>query len=609
MNFFRFLRNHSWVWVPGLTIVSFVLGCHGLSVLKPDGSLWDHLYRTMALFVMEDGGVGESSMTWSFNVARFLAPITLTLAAIFAFLEIFRVRLERLLLRFFQKDHVVLCGLGAGSLQLARDFKQLQPRMDSGSLHMVEPAKSIVIIDNEQESSLLEAAEAEQITVLRGSAHGTELLKAARVDRAAYVLMLCEKDDDNIRGAMEVFRIHEDAARGGHARPLELGVHIHDDALRERFMEHKIFRNQEDAVEVKVFSAPDTVARLLLRKHPLEVDAAGGQAERAHLLVVGFDGLGQAIAREALFTSHYANLQKLKLTVVDRGLKEGEALFRYRYPGLEHVCEVTFQECEVNSANFDQLEILNQQPPKGEKLTVALCLGDDMLNFSTALKISSLVKSHDAGDSVKILFKAHDNRGVARLLYIPGNAPSSQSPPIIPFGMAEEECNFQTVIAPGREEIAREMHTRYFEGFMARGEKAGAWASLVEWPDLPAYLQDSNRWQFEHLHVKIRLVDPRFADPKFADGDLATYAAKVSNDEFQALLEPHKKTMSRMEHDRWCAEKWLTGWEYDIKRDDDKKLHPDLVPFDELPRDIQQLDADTVNNMTDWLDILRAHNP
>ncbi len=594
--------------MPGLTIVSFVLGCHGLSVLKPDGSIWDHLYRTMTLFVMEDGGVGESGMTWSYNIARFLAPITLPMAANFSYLENFRERLKRLQLHFFHKDHVVICGLGAGSLQLARDFKQLEPRMDSGSLHLIEPAKRIVIIDNEQESSLLEEAEVEQITVLRGSAHGTELLKAARVDRAAYVLMLCARDEDNIRATMEVFRLHKDAAKGDPLRPLKLGVHIHDNALRARFMEHKIFRNQKDSIEVKVFSASDTVARLLLRRHPLEVDVAGKQAERTHLMVVGFDGLGQAIAREALFTGHHANLQKLKLTVVDHNLKEGEAYFRYRHPGLDHVCEATFLECGVNSTGFDELKILNQSPSKSEKLTVALCLGDDMLNFSTALKISSLVKSRGAGDRVKILFKAHDNRGVALLMNNPGDTPVGKAPLIIPFGMAEEECNFQTVIAPGREEIAREMHTRYFDAFIAKGEKVGAWASLVTWPDLPAHLQDSNRWQFEHLHVKIRLVDPRFADPDFANGDLTTYAAKVSNDKFQELLEPHKSNMSRMEHERWSAEKWLTGWEYAAQRDDAKKLHPDLVPYDELSKDIQQLDTNTVNNMTAWLDILRDQN-
>ena len=543
----------------------------------------------MALFVMEDGGV--SGMTWSLNVARFLAPITLTLAAVFAFLEIFRKRLERILLRY-HKDHVVLCGLGAGSLQLGRDFRKQQPK------------KRIVIIDNGQGGDLLEEADAERFQVLSGTAHGTELLKAVRVEQAAHVVMLCEKDDDNIRGAMEVFRIHEDASKGAHSRLLELGVHIHDDALRERFMEHKIFQDQEDAVEVKVFSAPDTVARLLLRKHPLEINATGKQAEHTHLMVVGFDGLGQAIARGALFTGHYANLQKPKLTVVGRDLKEGEARFRYRYPGLDHVCEITFEECDVNSTGFDQLEILKQRPPEGEKLTVALCLGDDMLNFSTALKISSIIKS---AASVNFFFKAHDNRGVARLLDIPGNAPSSQSPTIIPFGMAEEECNYETVIAPGREKIAREIHAKYINEELSKGNEVGAWASLVPWPELPSHYQNSNRWQYEHLHVKIRLVDARFADPNFADGNLATYAAKVSIDEFQKLLEPHKSTMSQMEHDRWCAEKWLTGWKYDAKRNDDKKLHNDLVHFDELSKDTQQKDIDTVNSMTDWLNILRAH--
>ncbi len=592
MKLLRFLNDSIWIVVPLLSAMALGLGLHGSAADDPQGSTWDHLYRAIALFVIEDGG--QANMTWSLNVARFMAPLALALAAILAFLNIFGARLERFLLRF-QSDHVVLCGLGAGALQLARDFKQRQP------------GRGLLIIDNGQAGDLLAEAEAERIPVLHGSAHGTELLKTAGVPRARHMVLLCDEDDDNIQGAAEVYRIHK-ASWQGTGSTLELALRIHDDALRARFMEHKIFLDQEDAVEVKVFSTPETIARLLLQQHPLEITPAGKQAERVHLVVIGFGGLGQAVAREALFAGHYANLRKLKLTVIDRDLRDAEERFRYRHPGLDKVAETEFITCEVNCASFDRLKFLAQPSPAGEKLTIAICLGGDVLNFSTALKASSLLRAAGSSDHAKLLFKARDNRGVAQLLKIHADAVSAQLPPLLPFGMAEDECNYQNVIAPGREEIARTMHTKYFDNFISRGKKAGAWASLVPWPELPAHLQDSNRWQYEHLSVKIRLVDPRFADPGFAGNDLAQYAAKVSSMEFQEMVAPHKSTMSRMEHERWSAEKWLTGWEYAAKRDDNNKLHPDLVPYDELAKDIQQLDANTVENMTDWLDILRGQN-
>ncbi len=40
-----------------------------------------------------------------------------------------------------------------------------------------------------------------------------------------------------------------------------------------------------------------------------------------------------------------------------------------------------------------------------------------------------------------------------------------------------------------------------------------------------------------------------------------------------------------MEHARWRAERWLAGWSYANipQQDEDRKLHPDLLPYDELP--------------------------
>lgn len=44
-------------------------------------------------------------------------------------------------------------------------------------------------------------------------------------------------------------------------------------------------------------------------------------------------------------------------------------------------------------------------------------------------------------------------------------------------------------------------------------------------------------------------------------------------------------------HDSWMKAYFDMGWKYGEKRDVDKKEHPDLVPFDELPKDERDKDA------------------
>lgn len=43
-------------------------------------------------------------------------------------------------------------------------------------------------------------------------------------------------------------------------------------------------------------------------------------------------------------------------------------------------------------------------------------------------------------------------------------------------------------------------------------------------------------------------------------------------------------------HDSWMQEKIDNGWVYGPERDNDKKIHPCIVPFDELPTDQQLKD-------------------
>ncbi len=42
-------------------------------------------------------------------------------------------------------------------------------------------------------------------------------------------------------------------------------------------------------------------------------------------------------------------------------------------------------------------------------------------------------------------------------------------------------------------------------------------------------------------------------------------------------------TLARNVHDTWAQERIRQGWQYGPERNDSKKLHPCLVPYDDLP--------------------------
>ena len=55
------------------------------------------------------------------------------------------------------------------------------------------------------------------------------------------------------------------------------------------------------------------------------------------------------------------------------------------------------------------------------------------------------------------------------------------------------------------------------------------------------------------------------------------------------LLELTEKLAANA-HDLWAAQRFSEGWRYGPKRDDQKKEHPDLVPYKELPESEKEYD-------------------
>jgi hypothetical protein len=69
-------------------------------------------------------------------------------------------------------------------------------------------------------------------------------------------------------------------------------------------------------------------------------------------------------------------------------------------------------------------------------------------------------------------------------------------------------------------------------------------------------------------------------------GPLLDWGADVTS-----FTEEEVEEMSRLEHERWLAERRDEGWRYGEDRDDTALVHPDLVSWDALPehrRDINR---------------------
>ena len=60
-------------------------------------------------------------------------------------------------------------------------------------------------------------------------------------------------------------------------------------------------------------------------------------------------------------------------------------------------------------------------------------------------------------------------------------------------------------------------------------------------------------------------------------------------EELESLVEQ----MSKNVHEVWAATRIAQGWTYGSQRNDEKKTHPCLVPYEELPESEREYDRNT----------------
>ncbi|HMK81369.1 MAG TPA: RyR domain-containing protein [Xanthobacteraceae bacterium] len=65
------------------------------------------------------------------------------------------------------------------------------------------------------------------------------------------------------------------------------------------------------------------------------------------------------------------------------------------------------------------------------------------------------------------------------------------------------------------------------------------------------------------------------------------------------LLEAHLEELAEEEHKGWMEERIAGGWKYGATRDNEKKLHPFLVDYDDLPEEQKTKDRDAITKIPD----------
>jgi voltage-gated potassium channel Kch len=557
----------------GAVAVTVVLGLVGyhLDALAseqppPKVDLWygfDLLYRTLQLFVLEFNQRAKDT-PWPLEAARWLGAIVAGIALFKAAEEIFHRQFDDWRLRRL-KDHVVVCGLGRKGLELVRQLRRRRER--------------VVVIEIDEGDESLPTCRELGVTVLTGDARSEQILKKAGLPRANRLLAVCKNDSDNIEVALQARQVIL-AGRRDAADPLVCYVHIIDLKLAELFKQHKIFSCTRDPFEARIFSFYENAARELLIRHPLEAPQASAADASVHLVIVGFGQMGESVALQAARIGHFASGRRLRITIFDPDAEQRRLNLLARYPQLEQVVDLSFDSRNVEHPSVRQ-QLSEWAADSGERLVVAIAIDDDPRALSIALNLPAALRERN----VPVYVRQSEQRGLATLVD-DRVADGSAAANVTSFGSPEVAAGLEQILQERLDVLARAIHERYVAQRLASGAQPGSDPALADWPQLDAGYRSSNRQQADHIDVKLRAAGCQ----RLAEGE----APPAGSRPFEGFTPKEIELLSRMEHARWCADRYLGGWRLGQPADKFRKISPYLVPYDQLTEEIKQYDREAV---------------
>lgn len=581
------------------------------------------------------------------NAARFAAPIVLGFATINALWIFFQERFSLFIMRR-RKNHIIVCGLGNKGMQLvdllAQDGEKvlsiekdkendnvgicksrgigvlLGHAADEGILKSagIEKAKSVYAITGDDTANIEVAVTARRIAeASHKRKHGTVSSDGpGEKDRLDCFVHLY---DPNLKSIFETVDLFQS---------------------RYPYFDARIFNFlDESSRNIIALHPPD-------RYHRERVKELGGtDSGPVHVLVVGFGFMGESLVKHIMRVAHYdIGLERVKITIVDKVAEEKKKQFLNL---CEKPSDIELEFVSADIENTVRMEDLNLGSPPSIGY-IALGSDPLSISTAVRLRKVFDPESSRRQDE-KGLEKSNSNKTwetpppivvclttalselfagctAGRKLYEHEN--------IFPVNIIKEGMNDVASKYAMIEQLAQCIHADYFVNAIIdivldkkvnpvffhdlihpyndydKFNKLSTEEQLklirtnlnnilrrddcpedlknytfTEWEELDEGIRDSNRYQADHLAVKVRAMgfDLEINDPLLIK-------EKLNNEALRTIL-------ARMEHRRWTAEKYLVGWKYGGKKDKNKKTHYDLVPFDSLKNREQKKDENAIKNI------------
>ncbi|MEZ5878951.1 MAG: RyR domain-containing protein [Tepidamorphaceae bacterium] len=527
--------------------------------------------RTIWLFIPRPEVMSDPANNAVLKAGATLGALSGGVGAFAIWMAAANAKLSHLLTRFVRRGHTLVIGNTPLAFRLVRALK-------SENAVPVHVTDALVLRQERKTDDLRMTLDLTPETLAR----------KAGLLRASSVVIDMGNDADTMVTAKPILRWLE---RNGPGTVRHMTVRIADPFLADMFLEFSQKIGLGKLVRVSAFDENRVAARHALSSQPLFVRAAARGQSRVHALIVGFGDFGEKLFDQIMLTSIAGDLEQPRVTIVDKDAGRLQREFATRRPGVCESLDVSFIEMDIGAVPLEGAYVGEQvaglvAAEKKDPLTaIYLTLPTPADNIRAALLLQRHYERNKTL-AAPILYRSRGTAGIDGSLLEVTHVADDADHGFIPLPSPDERLARFVLGEADLEKLARKLHENYLKG----AEKAEA--ASRSWNNLPETMRRSNIRAADHLKAKLWTLGIGLplgeGLPTLSDEDRETLKAlRNSKKGGKALVR-----LARIEHDRWMVDRQLDGWVYGPERDDTRRIHPKLVPFDDLSMTPADIDKD-----------------
>ena len=578
---------------------------------QPVRSVGKIVYQTIQLFILESGA--EEFNSWKLEIARYATLLLFVTTIVGLLTRIFQESFDSFRLQLLS-GHTIVCGLGKIGQQIVDDAIE-ESRAGRKWYHFTEwTLPGVVVIELNASSTRVRRLRSRGGLVVIGDATNEELIESIGILKANRIFVATGSDEANAEIVFDCVNLMK-AADIAVNRPdrLEVFALITDPTI------YRVFSGQASRfipdlpIDLRVFNPAANCARRMIESDTLSLRPKT-ESDVAVFVLIGFGKTGQAIALQLAELAHFENRKRSRMLIVEQDVATTAAQFTSQFgtfthdqpdgdswasvsfddandtwasrlqrsneteqvqpPGCEYLCNASFIEAPKHYADRAFIEMIDRITT-GDNVApiVIICRDQDRENFDIAGVLADQLEPRRSQPLPIYTWLPEQSALHSTLESLQEHDASMCS--VRPFGSCAEYASLDGLIDHDIELLAEKLHQDYQANYCS--DRTG---SCADWKNLPDSFRQSNRSAAIHGMIKLVVAD--------------TLGHKLTTSELDDDLV---EVLSEMEHNRWMAERLLSGWRYGEMRNDALQERPSIQPWSTLPEEEREKDRSQVRTV------------